>query len=233
MARVHPHGGEVLVAQATERDLEEITALHLECLSPSVNLASLLGAAFVRAAHRWFITSETTCVIKATVDGELAGFTTLSETPYTVPMLLACRRQALASLLLRPWLLLDSRVFWRLMSRLRRSSSEAVGGKNVAQVGFTAVSPRFRRRGVGARLKAASIDECRRRGSSGLLTGVAAGNRASIALNERFGFREVEAAASGQLRYYLLMFESEREVAGVNREDRSLPAAAPLGIQES
>ena len=215
---------QVLVARASLDDLDRIVSLHLECLGPRANLASLLGPTFVRAAYQWFLTSEETHVIKATVADEIAGFTSICEVPYTVPMVVACRREALRCLLLRPWLLFNPRVLRRAWWRPAGTGSK-MSGPGIAQVGFTAVSPRYRGRGVGSCLKAASIQTCRRLGVRGVVTGVSRENRASIALNERFGFEEIEEAATPRFRYYLLRLAAEPE--GV---DEGVITAGPAGV---
>jgi [ribosomal protein S18]-alanine N-acetyltransferase len=61
-----------------------------------------------------------------------------------------------------------------------------------------ATAPRFRRRGVAARLLAAALDEAAGRGLERALLEVRAGNAAAIALYRRFGFRE----SGRRARYY-------------------------------
>ena len=61
-----------------------------------------------------------------------------------------------------------------------------------------ATAPRFRRRGVAARLLAAALDEAAGRGLERALLEVRAGNAAAIALYRRFGFRE----SGRRTRYY-------------------------------
>ncbi len=61
-----------------------------------------------------------------------------------------------------------------------------------------ATAPRFRRRGVAARLLAAALDEAAARGLERALLEVRAGNAAAIALYRRFGFRE----SGRRVRYY-------------------------------
>ena len=57
---------------------------------------------------------------------------------------------------------------------------------------FTAVLPEFRRRGIGAAVKAASILACVESGVSAFTTGGAAINAASVAANQTLGYRIVE-----------------------------------------
>jgi L-amino acid N-acyltransferase YncA len=50
------------------------------------------------------------------------------------------------------------------------------------------VDPRFQRRGLGALLLAALVDQARERGIRAVIAQIEASNTASIALHERFGF---------------------------------------------
>lgn len=216
----------VVVSEANLDDQPRLVEMHLRYLGPRLNLASLLGPPFVRAVYHWFLTAPHAYVLKATVGDEIVGFTTLSDVPYTRPMLSACRGAALSCLLRRPWLLLNPRLIERLCHRPRGIGACHLGG--IAQVGFTAVVPGYRGRGVGSRLKEASIRACRKRGCRGLLTGIGSENTASIALNERFGFRAVEGAEGRGYRYYLLRFPGPEVPAQAGAgEERARLSPAP------
>ena len=82
---------------------------------------------------------------------------------------------------------LDAQVVgWACLSRW----SERKAYDETAETSFY-VKAEFRGRGIGRRLKQASIDEARRLGFHTLIARVADGSEASLHLNECFGFRHV------------------------------------------
>jgi ribosomal-protein-alanine N-acetyltransferase len=60
-----------------------------------------------------------------------------------------------------------------------------------AEILTIATDPKQRRKGIGARLLEAAVELSRQRGITAMYLEVASGNKAAIALYERFGFTEV------------------------------------------
>lgn len=189
-------GTQVRIAPATPADVPALTALHLDCFSREEHFALLLGRPFLQAAYRWFATAPGTLVLTAWSGEQLVGFTALSDRPYNLPMLKACRWQALAGLLRRPWLALRADWLARLAALLFRSAPSPGGA---AQIAFTGIAPAWRARGIGRALKEASIQACRDWGVASVSTGVRWDNRKARALNEQVGFVEVPARSTRRL----------------------------------
>lgn len=190
-------GEKVWITPATPADLPSLVELHLACFSEDEHFALKLGRPFLRAAYRWFLTSPGTLVLVARVGKRLAGFTALADHPYNLPMLRACKWQALMGLLRRPWLILRPDWLRRLTSTL--ISSRVQHRKKTAQIAFTGVALDVQGRGIGRALKLASIQTCRGWGVAAVITGVRRMNTRAKAMNERAGFVEVPELSSTRL----------------------------------
>ncbi|GLH71159.1 hypothetical protein GETHPA_26920 [Geothrix rubra] len=190
-------GQPLRITPATPADLAALTALHLACFSEDEHLALKLGRPFIHAVYRWFLTSRDTLVLVARLGDRIVGLTAFSRRPYNLPMLRACRWQALLGLLRRPWLVLRPDWLGRLASLLlTRRSSPAEG---VAQIAFTGVAQEARGHGVGRVLKLASLQACREWGVAAVTTGVRRDNLPARALNAWVGFVERPELSSKRL----------------------------------
>jgi len=169
-------------------DLEPLVALHLACFTQKEHPAIGLGPAFIRDAYRWFLTSPDTLALVARLDGQVVGYTTISNRPYSVPLLRACTWTVLRGLIRRPWLAFRSEWIARVLPPVR--SGQRGGSPPMAQIAFTGITAELRGEGIGRALKEASIQACRAWGVPSVCTGVRRENRRARALNERFGFRE-------------------------------------------
>ena len=76
------------------------------------------------------------------------------------------------------------------------------------------MAPEARGRGVGGRLKDASIDWCRARSIERMITGVHESNEPSRRMNERAGFAEVPELKRGDMLIYVLPIDAGGGEAG-------------------
>ncbi|NWJ42560.1 MAG: GNAT family N-acetyltransferase [Geothrix sp.] len=193
---------DILVTSATPFDINALVDLHGVCFSKHEHIPVRLGRPFLMAVYRWFVSSPDTSVLVARQGGRLVGFTTLSDHPYNLPMLWACRREMFRSYLRHPSALFDLELFQRLGGIL----ANRLGGsaEKVAQIAFTGVDPAFQGQGIGKALKAASISVCRERGMVAISTGVRRQNQRARRLNEQAGFVEVPSLSTRRLVYLRL-----------------------------
>jgi len=221
-------GQKVRISPATHADVAMLTALHLACFSEDEHFALMLGQPFIRAVYQWFVTSPGTLVLAARLGDRLVGLTAFSDRPYNLPMLRACKWQALLGLLSRPWLILRLDWLRRLAALLllRKPPSP----QQVAQIAFTGIAPGFQGHGIGRALKLASIQACREWGVGSVITGVRAENLRARALNEQAGFVEVPGLSSARLVYLKLDLTAPGPAAVGGREPGLPGSASPPGI---
>jgi ribosomal protein S18 acetylase RimI-like enzyme len=193
----------IRVTTATPFDIDALVDLHCACFSRHDHIPVQLGRPFIQAVYRWFVTSPETSVLVARHGERIVGFTTLSDRPYNLPMLRACRGDLVKGLLGHPWAVLNAEILRRLLRGLFLRRRGPVQEK-VAQIAFTGVDPTFQGQGVGKALKDTSILVCRERGMVAVTTGVRRQNHRARLLNERAGFAEVPALSTRRLIYLRL-----------------------------
>jgi len=193
----------IQVTSATPFDVNALVALHGACFSKHEHIPVQLGRPFILAVYRWFVSSPDTYVLVARQGERIIGFTTISDRPYNLPMLRACRRELIKGYLRHPAAIFNTEIFRRLGRILLKRKSDEEREK-VAQIAFTGVDPAFQGQGIGTALKDASIRVCRERGMVAISTGVRRQNHRARMLNEKAGFVEVPSLSTRQLVYLRL-----------------------------
>lgn len=211
MAR--PEHLEVLLLE--RGDLAAVYALLLQ-LRPT--LVSSSAASVYRAVLDDGIDGRHLFVVVARVDGTVVGYSVVTWTwkVFKRAFVLRHPRAAVA--------ILSSKVARIVRKRRRRGSrdrtaesmpaqglrpSDATGPQwsdssaSIAKVLHTAVAPDWRQRGIGTALKAYYVDLLRQRGFHRVDAHIEASNVASIALNERSGWR-VARDGAGVFAYLVL-----------------------------
>jgi len=186
---------------AVEEDVERLTGLHLAVFSPREHLAVLLGEGYVRATHRWAITSpEAYTLVAEAAGGELIGFLSVCDRAYTLPRLFGCLGGLVWSLVRAPSVL-GSRPLWRQLGRLGLPGVGRPDGPGRAQVMVVAVAPAERRGGVFQALVGEAGRTSRERGSRALCFPVREDNRAACRAYTEAGFHPWRQLARGRLLY--------------------------------
>lgn len=196
------------VTSATRFDVNALVALHSACFSKQEHIPVQLGSAFILAVYRWFVSSPHTNVLVARHGDRIVGFTTISDRPYNLPMLLACRKELVKGYLKHPLAVFNTEIYRRLGRILIKGHTDP-GTEKVAQIAFTGVDPTYQGQGIGKALKDASIRVCRERGMAAIATGVRRQNHRARLLNEQAGFVEVPAMSTRRLVYLLLDLKQE------------------------
>jgi GNAT superfamily N-acetyltransferase len=200
----------ITIRPGTAGDLEALVALHEEGFAAEENIVTALGDDAVRAAYRWLLKDPGAVVLVAEEDGLPVGFTSLVDRPYTRSLLLYVLPHALRAIVRRPRLMVDPVLRARLRRLFRSGDAPLPDGAHIA---YTAVAPGSRGRGVGGRLKDASIEWCRDRGIERMITGVHESNEPSRRMNERAGFAEVPELRRGDMLIYVLPIGPVAEAA--------------------
>ena len=163
-----------VIRAATRSDAQALTTLHCAAFQPGEHIPVLLGRDYVLATYRWLTnTNEGYCLV-ADCGDKLIGFIGIYDSSYVRPMFFACLPAMIGSILRRPGLLLEARL-WR---RLLRRPDVAIAGKRVgdrsgfAQVTAVAVDAEHRHGGVFLALVDAAYAYSKNRGSRAIRSGV-------------------------------------------------------------
>lgn len=195
--------GKMKITSATTADIKALADLHNACFSKQDHIPVQLGRSFILAVYRWFVSSPTTTVLVARKGDRIVGFTALSDRPYNLPMLRACRKELVTGCLRHPLALFNPEIFRRL-GRLILKGGSTLQPQRVAHIAFTGVDPAFQGQGIGKVLKTTSISVCKARGMVAMATGVRRQNHRARALNEQVGFVEDPSLSTRRLVYLRL-----------------------------
>jgi len=184
----------VNIRRAKLSDLDQLVDLHYVCFEPDEHLAMRFGKSFIRAAYKWFITSEETFAILAEVENEVVGLTTVCDSPYNGPMLRNCLREAIVGLLTHPWLIFHAEIFNRIIDLFikKQDVGELTEDQSdVAHLAFIAAHPDCRGRGIGSMLLNESKQIALKRGKRFHRAGVYKVNIASQRMFKKCGHVKV------------------------------------------
>jgi ribosomal protein S18 acetylase RimI-like enzyme len=200
----------IQIRRATEADLVAVTALHLEAFSAEDHVPVMLGPAYVRATYRWQLADHRTYLLVALDGGCVVGLVSVCDGPYTKPMFLACLPQFVWSLLRRPALAFNRRLWSRL---LRRPGGQLPSGEGagIAHLMNIAVAEDHRGRGVFAAMSQAALAESRERGARAIRTGVYRSNVASRRAFAKAGWVEVPELATADTLTFITRLDGPRD----------------------
>jgi GNAT superfamily N-acetyltransferase len=165
---------EIEIRPAIKSDIEEITNLHCASFSSVDHIPVLFGKRYIRATYRWQVLNKRAYTLVATIENKIVGVVAVCNTSYTFPMFIACLPELTKSLLLNPSLLINQKLWSRLLRRSGNSNEEyhAVQPKDFAQVTIGFVASDHRGKGIFPRLVEATKKYSMKRGSIGIRAGV-------------------------------------------------------------
>jgi len=197
-AQQSPQEETLQITFATQADVDELVELHMKCFSKFDHLAVQFGKKFIYAVFRWFVSSPGTYVLVARNANSLIGFTAISDRPYNIPMLRACKWEAILGMIKAPSSAFHPELIDRLFRYIffKRDDNK---NDSTASIAFTGVDPEWQGCGVGTILKNVSLQVCRERGMKSIVTGVRRLNARAKRMNESAGFVEVATLSTKHL----------------------------------
>src|SRR4030067_3167158 len=149
---------------ATKKDLDFLVYLHYESFKTEEHIPMLLGKKYVRATYSWHINCINADIMIAESQGKVMGYMGFCDGSYTFPMFVACLPEFVISLLSKPCLFFNKRL-WQRYLRRSYNNGNVYDGPGFAQLTIGAVDADYRGRGVYPALVEASKEYCRARGS--------------------------------------------------------------------
>jgi ribosomal protein S18 acetylase RimI-like enzyme len=191
---------------ATADDIEALTELHCACFEPDDHLAVLLGKRYIRAMYRWQVSGKEACTVIVESGGEAIALAGVCDGPYMWPMFRACLGEFLVSLLTNPALLVNRRLWRRLIGSrdaLDRRARRMLSRPGVAHLTTGAVDANFRGMGIIGKLVRGLEAISQSRGSLALCVGVRRSNHAIRRTFVKLGWSEVPASEGSELLYFI------------------------------
>jgi hypothetical protein len=171
----------IQIRLATKDDLEEITKLHCASFAPLDHVPVMLGKRYVKATYRWQITNKKAYTLAATLDGKIVGVVAVCDGPFTKLMFIACLPEFIISLLLNPKLILNNKLWKRLLRKPQKINDidNNIDKDGLAQMTIGVVDSAYRGKGIFPLLVEATKTYSLNRGSKGIRAGIYKNNTSS------------------------------------------------------
>lgn len=169
----------------------------------------MLGRDYVRALYRWLTTSNRGYCLVADLGGKIIGLVGVYDSSYTRPMFFACLPAMTRSILRRPRLLLEKRLWRRLFRRpdVASASKHIADRPGFAQILSVAVDAEYRHGGVFLALVEAAYTYSKNRGSRAIRSGVYKMNQPSRQAFEKAGWVEAPELATSDTVFYVRVID--------------------------
>ncbi len=190
---------------ATLNDLDEVTDLHLASFSPDDHIPVMFGPRYVKAMYRWQIRSPEAYTLVAEEDGKIVGLLGMCDKPYTRPMFMACFGEFILSLLKKPTLLLQGKLWQRLFRDSKLSGKGKMIARNpgIAQMTIGAVDKDHRGSGIFPALVDATKSFSKARGSRAIRAGIYKTNMSSRRVFIKGGWIETPELETSDTVFYV------------------------------
>ncbi len=187
------------------QDIDKLTDLHCASFSPENHVPVMLGKRYVKATYKWLTSSPDTYGLVAELDGKIVGLITVCDKNYTRPMFIACLGDLILSIITRPTLLFQE----KLWKRIFRHVSPSEKGKTIsscpglAQIMIGAVDENYRGLSIFPTLVEATKSFSAARGSRGIQVGVYKTNAASRRVFSKGGWIETKELETPETVFYV------------------------------
>jgi hypothetical protein len=194
------------IRPAINTELEEITELHLASFGPEEHIPVILGRRYIKAIYRWLIISKKTYILVATNENEIVGLVSVCDESYTLPMFIACLPEFTISLILHPSLIVNRKLWTRLLRRstITKTGRNIVKQKGSAQLVIVAISSGYRGQGIFHDLIEAAKLISLKRGSTAIYSGIHKTNLSSRKAFIKEGWKKCPEMETSDTVYYVV-----------------------------
>ncbi len=201
----------MIIRQARLTDIDTLTQLHCASFQPEEHIPVMLGPNYVRATYKWLTTSSTAYVMVAEVEGKIVGLVAVCDKPFTVPMFFSCFGEFIKSLLRKPSLLVNKKLWKRMFrhSETSKSGEKFTHYPGFAQMTIGAVDTSYRGMAIFPALVNATTDVSRSRGSRAIQAGVYKINNSSRRVFIKGGWIETPELETDETVFYVNYLDPE------------------------
>ena len=206
-------GTDIQIRFATLADIETLTDLHCSLFSPEEHIAMILGRKYIKAMHRWQVTSNVAYSLIAEVNGQAVGFQGVSDVPYTWPMFIYCLGAFVVCILQKPSYLFEKRLWERFLRHERSRGLVKINRDRFIQLGVAqlivgGVDSRYRGKGIFHSLIESVKKISRERGSNAFVTGVYKNNTPGRKVFIKYGWLDSPVLETSETIFYATLFDS-------------------------
>ena len=204
---------DIQIRFATLADIETLTNLHFSLFSPEEHVAMILGRRYIKAMHRWEVTSDHAYSLIAEVNGQAVGFQGVSDVPYTWPMFIHCFSTLVVCILQKPSFLFEKRLWERFLRHERSRGMVKIDRAKIIQLGVAqlivgGVESRYRGKGIFHSLIESVKKISTKRGSNAIVSGVYKNNSLGRRVFIKYGWLESPVLETSETIFYATLFDS-------------------------
>ena len=196
---------------AYEKDVDQLTALHVASFRPEDHVPMMLGNNYVNATYRWQVSGKHAYTLVAEHDSKVIGLIAVCDGPFTYPMFMACLPEFFKSIITRPNLLFKKKLWNRLFRRpdISKTSKNIADYPGFAQMTIGAVDADFRGQGVFPALVEATKIYSKDRGSRAIRAGIYKNNQPSRRVFIKNGWIETSELETSDTVFYVAYLDPE------------------------
>lgn len=208
---INGNGSEVIIRLATMDDIETMTDLHCRSFTPEEHVPMTLGKDYVKATYRWLVTNDDAYALVAEMDQKVVGLVAMCDSSFTKPMFFACLPEFVMSIIKRPSLIFNIRLWKRLFRRPDVSGDQSkriVEYPNVAQMTIGAVDSNVRGKSIFPKLISATKEYSKNRGARAIRAGVYTTNAPCRRAFVKDGWSEAPELATSDTIFYMAFLDN-------------------------
>ena len=200
-----------VIRKATLEDLEKVTALHLASFHSDDHVPVMIGPSYVKATYKWQISSPEAYTLVADANGKIVGLVGMCDKSFTRPMFMACLGALFQSLLKKPSLLFQRKLWDRLFRDSKSSSKGETMARcpGMAQMTIGVVDSDYRGYGVFPALVEATKSFSSARGSRGIRAGIYKINNSSRRVFIKGGWIETPELETSDTVFYVAYLDPD------------------------
>lgn len=197
---------ETIIRLAIDADLEKLTDIHCNSFSADDHIPVLFGRKYVKATYKWLVSSKIAYTLVAENNKKIVGLVAMCDSGFTRPMFIACIPEFMESILKKPSLLINKKLWNRLFrqpdipSKIAKKIVKTCG---VAQMTIGAVDSNFRGQSVFPKLISQTKQFSKLRGTRAIRAGVYKTNMPCRRAFEKDGWEEIGVLSTSDTVFFM------------------------------
>lgn len=196
-------GNNYKIEMASRDDLEKIVSLHLASFTADEHVPVLIGEHYVKSNYKWLLSHKNAFILIARDRERIIGLQSVSLRSFELPMFIACFPLLVYSMLKKPQLIINRKLWKRLLRvthKLKSGKKKFKG--NIAHFIIGIVDAEYRGKGIFSAIVNAAVQKCREYNCKAIYTGIYKKNIKTREIFIKFGWKECPELETYETCYY-------------------------------
>jgi GNAT superfamily N-acetyltransferase len=197
---------------ANSDDLEKIVDLHLASFTSDEHIPVLIGKQYVKASYKWLLSHKNAFILIARDNEKIIGLQSVSIGSFEIPMFIACLPALLYSMLTNPKLIINNKLWKRLiriLNRLKPGKIKTHGKFAHFIIGI--VDADYRGKGIFSAVVNAAVQKCKENNCKTIFTGIYKKNVTTQRIFLKYGWKNCPEMETNETYYYCLDLASPQQ----------------------